>query len=200
VGARSFFNLTQSLGALRFNVEDVGADFVAAHSYKWLIAPRGATFLYIRPDRWPEMAPLAPNWKNVDDPHAEIYGEPYALAADARRVDASLGWFAWVGARAALELLDAVDSSVMESRALRLAGDFRSGALELGYDLAPAECPSQLVSVLLGDPDAAAALERGLREQGVITSARGRRVRFGFHGFNDESDLERALDGLRRRS
>ncbi len=198
VGARCFFNLTQSLGALRFAVDDVGADFVAAHSYKWLLAPRGATFLYIRPDHLPEMTPLAPNWKNVDDPHAEVYGEPYALAADARRVDASLGWFSWVGARAALALLDSIDSRVVESHALRLAADFRTGASELGYDVVPTECPSQLASVVLADVAAAAALERGLREEGVITSARGRRVRFGFHGFNDRSDLELALDGLRR--
>jgi selenocysteine lyase/cysteine desulfurase len=198
VGARSFFNLTQSLGALRFNVEDVGADFVAAHSYKWLLAPRGATFLYIHPDRWAEMAPLAPNWKNVEDPHAEVYGEPYALAVDARRVDASLGWFAWIGARAALELLDSVDSGMVESHALRLAGLFRSGAHELGYDVVPTECPSQLASVAFADAESAATIERGLRERGVITSARGRRVRFGFHGFNDESDLGLALDGLKR--
>jgi selenocysteine lyase/cysteine desulfurase len=198
VGARSFFNLTQSLGVLRFTVADVAADFVAAHSYKWLVAPRGATFLYIHPDRWSEMTPLAPNWKNADDPYAELYGEPYALAADARRVDASLGWFSWVGARAALELLDSVDSGLLEAHALRLAADLRSGARELGYDVAPTECPSQLVSLAVGTADAAVELERGLRERGVVTSARGRRVRFGFHGFNDGADNELALDCLKR--
>jgi selenocysteine lyase/cysteine desulfurase len=198
VGARCFLNLTQSLGVLRFTIDDVGADFVAAHSYKWLIAPRGATFLYVRPDRWPEMTPLAPNWKNVDDPQAELYGEPYALAANARRMDASLGWFSWVGARAALELLDSVDGGVLESHALRLAADFRSGARELGYDVVPTECPSQLACVVVAGVRSAAALELRLRDQGVITSARGRGVRFGFHGFNDESDLAKALEGLKQ--
>jgi selenocysteine lyase/cysteine desulfurase len=203
VGARCFLNLTQSLGALRFDAQAIGADFVAAHSYKWLLAPRGATFLYVRPEGLPQMAPLAPNWKNAADlhhsdmPYANLYAGPYALASDARRLDASLSWFPWIGARAALALLDTIGAAEVEAHCLSLAAAFRDGARALGYAVTPCERPSQLTSVKLGSAEAANNLSRALQARDIVTSARASRVRFGFHAFNDRSDVERALDGLR---
>lgn len=216
VGARSFFNLTQSLGVLPFDASAVGADFVAAHSYKWLLAPRGATFLYVRPDRWGELAPLAPNWKNGGDlygapPHlnaprapddfpryVELYGGPYTLLGDARRADASLAWFSWVGARAALELLDTLTPAEVETHCVSLAAAFRDGARVQGYRVSAHEVPSQITSIELPTPADAGAASQALLDADVVTSARGTRLRFGFHAFNDASDVERALVALER--
>jgi selenocysteine lyase/cysteine desulfurase len=215
VGARSFFNLTQSLGVLPFDVAAVEPDFVAAHSYKWLLAPRGATVLYVHPDRWRELRPLAPNWKNAGDlfgapgesapavagetPHyVELYNGPYSLFDDARRADASLAWFSWAGARAALELLDTLSPHAVATHCTALAADFRHGARALGHRVVARELPSQLAAVEFANPADAGAASKALLTAGVVTSARGARLRFGFHAFNDASDVERALTALRR--
>jgi selenocysteine lyase/cysteine desulfurase len=50
-----------------------------------------------------------------------------------------------------------------------------------------------LVCVEVDDP--ASVVER-LRQQGVVTSWRDRSVRFSFHFYNDESDVEAALAAL----
>ncbi len=113
VGARLFLSAMQSAGVLRLDVRESDPDFVVAHGYKWLLAPRGAGWLYVRPDRLGELESLAPNWKSVAEPYAEYYGGPLAYAEDARKLDTSLAWFPWVGAKAALELLLSYEGSAL---------------------------------------------------------------------------------------
>lgn len=191
-GARLFLDAAQSLGALRLDVEDVRPDFVACHGYKFLLGPRGAAWLYVRPDRIDELHPLAPNWKSLAEPYADYYGDA-ELAADARKLDTSLAWFSWPGARAALELLLELDPAEVEGRCLELAAAFREGAEQQGFRLVPQEAPTQVVGVAL--PDAAAVRAR-LKERRVMAAVRGGFLRLGFHAFNDPSDVEAALQAL----
>lgn len=193
VGARFFVNLTQSLGALRFDAAGCRADYVAAHGYKWLLAPRGTTWLWVRPERLPELRPLSPGWKSVEAPFADFYGGPLAPAAGARRLDASLAWFPWVGARAALELLAAFDAGAIEARCLSLARSFREAASERGFRLAPAEVPSQTAAISVPDPE---GLRARLEERRIMAAVRGGSLRLGFHAYNDESDLAAVLEAL----
>lgn len=195
VGARLFVNLTQSLGALRSPLAGIDPDYAAGHAYKWLLAPRGAAFLYVRPDHIPDMRPLAANWKNVDGPADVYYGGPFVLAASARRLDASLAWFSWVGARAALDLVASFDAERVEAHCLACAEQYRIGAVRLGLDPAPQELPSQIVSVRVANP---AAVASSLQHDGVVAAVRDGWVRAGFHVFNNGEDVDRALAALER--
>jgi cysteine sulfinate desulfinase/cysteine desulfurase-like protein len=49
----------------------------------------------------------------------------------------------------------------------------------------------------MSSPADADAASQKLQAAGVVTSARGRRLRFGFHAFNNESDVSRALAALK---
>ncbi|HXF56330.1 MAG TPA: aminotransferase class V-fold PLP-dependent enzyme [Actinomycetota bacterium] len=119
-GARLFVNLTQSAGVLRTDAAALGADFVAAHGYKWLLGPRGGRLAGRAPDRLPELEPLAPNWHSVPDAYADYYGDS-PLAPDASRLTLSWAWFSGVGAQAALELLARLDPGEVEALALAQA-------------------------------------------------------------------------------
>jgi selenocysteine lyase/cysteine desulfurase len=77
VGARLFVNLTQSLGALRFDAEAVRPDYLAVHGYRWLLCPRDAAWLATRPDRLEELRPLAPSWTSTG-PAARLVRRPVA--------------------------------------------------------------------------------------------------------------------------
>ncbi|MGH2734547.1 MAG: aminotransferase class V-fold PLP-dependent enzyme [Actinomycetota bacterium] len=195
VDARLFLNLTQMLGALTFDVEEIRPDYVAAHGYKWMLCPRGAAWLYVRPDRLESMTPLAPNWKSAADPHASYYGGDLDLSRSASRLDSSLPWFSWVGAKAALQLLLSLDRRAVEQRCLELAAAFRGGASERGFVCVPEEHPSHIVGLEIDDP---AALHERLERRNVVASVRGGGLRLGFHAFNDESDVEAGLDALGR--
>lgn len=191
VGARVFVNLTQSAGVLPFSVRDLEPDYVAAHGYKWLLGPRGAAYLYVAPRFLGETRPLAPNPNTGGD--FGFYGAPYAPAASARRLDSSGAWLAWVGARAGLEIIHALDPGAVQEHCLGLAAAFRRGALSRGFEVAPQELPSQIEGVLVSDPE---QVNAELERRGVIASVRDGYVRVGFHAFNTVDDVAAALDGL----
>jgi selenocysteine lyase/cysteine desulfurase len=109
----------QSAGVLPLGVEP---DWVAVHGYKWLLAPRGAAWLHVRPDRVAGTRPLAPNHKGTTSPWTDYYGGPLALAPDARRFDMSLGWPAWAAAGTALDLVASLDSATVDGAVRRAGG------------------------------------------------------------------------------
>ena len=191
-GARLFVDGTQSVGALAFDAADV--DFLGVAAYKWLLAPRGAAFLYIAPERRAELEPVFAGWTAPADVHASYYGGPLELADDASRFDASLAWIAWVGLAPSLELIDKLGIGAIEARVMALAAMFREGARALGLDVSGTpEGDSQIVSVAVPDPE---ALARTLIDAKVVAAVRDRYLRVSFHFFNDESDVERVLRAL----
>ena len=192
-GARVFVDVCQSLGALRHDVRASGVDYLAAHCYKWMCGTRGASWLYVSRDRLDELKPLTPSWKTPEDPYASYYGGAYEVPKAARKLDVSLAWFSWPGARAALDMLLALDREAVERRALELAEAFGEGARERGFEVTPVELPTQIVGVKV--PDAHALRER-LKEQRVVAAERGGFLRIGFHGFNTQDDLRAGLEAL----
>ncbi|NIH83466.1 aminotransferase class V-fold PLP-dependent enzyme [Amycolatopsis granulosa] len=192
VGARLFVNLTQSLGALRFDLAAVRPDYLAVHGYKWLLCPRGAAWLVTRPDRVPGLRPLAPGWKSTAAPHG-YFGGALDLAPDAARCDASPAWFSWLGAGAALRLFHAVDPARVERHVVGLAGLLTGEAAALGLRRVHDGPASHIVVLATANAD---RIARSLADHGVRATALGDRVRFGFHYFNDESDVAAAVRAL----
>ncbi len=193
-GARLFVDLTQSLGALRFDGDAARPDYLAVHGYKWLLCPRGAAWLATRPDRVEELRPLAPSWKSTGPPYG-YFGGPMRVAGDAARCDSSPAWFSWVGACAALRLLGELDPDQVEQHCLDLATRFASQAATMGLRRVANGPPSQIV--VLGTANAERIAGR-LRQYGIRATALGDRIRFGFHYFNNRHDVAIALRGLDR--
>jgi selenocysteine lyase/cysteine desulfurase len=180
-GADVLLDVTQCAGALPIDATRFA--YVAASAYKWLLCPRGTAFLAVRPHALERLTPHAANWYANDDPWDAIYGLPLRLAAAARRLDVSPAWPCWAGAAPALELLVACGVDAIAEHDLRLAARLRAG---LG--LPPVAGP--IVSVRAGG--AAARLAAA----GVRASARAGGVRLAFHLYNNDHDVDRALEAL----
>ncbi|MGW7481935.1 aminotransferase class V-fold PLP-dependent enzyme [Nonomuraea muscovyensis] len=186
VGARLFVNLTQSLGALSFDLAAVRPDYLAVHGYKWLLCPRGAAWLVTRPDLVGELRPLAPGWKSTGPPYGYFAG-PMRLATDASRCDASPAWLSWMGACAALRLMLSLDARIVERHCLALATRLIERAREIGLRPLNDGGLSQIVVLRVEEADTIAAR---LRHGGIRATALGDRVRFGFHYFNNREDVD----------
>jgi selenocysteine lyase/cysteine desulfurase len=182
-GVRLFLDATQAVGTVPVDAED--GDYIAAHPYKWLCTPRGLAFLYVRRERLDEVEPWTAGWKSSVRPYDNYYGLP-ELTPDARRLDVSLPWLAAAGARPSLELVAALGVERIAAHNLGLARMF---AAETGLP-APA---SPIVRVSVDEPDA--VVER-LRKAGVSCSVRAGSVRLSFHLYNDEADVDLALQAL----
>jgi selenocysteine lyase/cysteine desulfurase len=180
--ARLFVDATQACGWLPLADHDY--DFLVAHSYKWLLSPRGATFFVVRKERLDELKPLHASWWAGDDPYGAYYGPPLRLAENARRFDTSPAWFSWVGAAPALETLEGIGVERIHGHNVELANRFRAG-----MELEPGN--SAIVSVDV--ENGAEKLERA----GIRGAVRAGGLRVSFHVYNTADDVDAALDALR---
>jgi selenocysteine lyase/cysteine desulfurase len=180
--ARLFVDATQACGWLPLADHDY--DFLVAHSYKWLLSPRGATFFVVRNERLDELKPLHASWWAGDDPYGAYYGPPLRLAENARRFDTSPAWFSWVGAAPALETLERIGIGRIHAHNVELANRFRNG-----LELEPGN--SAIVSVDV--ENGAEKLERA----GIRGAVRAGGLRVSFHVYNTADDVDAALDALR---
>ncbi|WP_214321130.1 aminotransferase class V-fold PLP-dependent enzyme [Nonomuraea sediminis] len=174
-GALVIADGSQACGWLPVDVS--GIDALACGGYKWLLAPRGATFGYLSPELRTRMRPLAANWYGAD----AYYGPPLRLADDARAFDLSPAWFSYVGAAPALDLLNDLGIDRIREHNLGLANRFRAG---LGLE------PSDSAIVAVDAPG-----ER-LAAAGIRAAVRAGKVRASFHVYNTVADVDRALNAL----
>jgi selenocysteine lyase/cysteine desulfurase len=180
-GALVLVDATQACGWLPFDAS--AADAVVVGAYKWLMAPRGTGFAYLRPELRDRMTPLLAGWYAGEDVPNSYYGQPLRLAASARRFDTSPAWFCWVGTAPALDLVREIGVPAIHAHDVALANRFLAG---LGRP------PGDSAIVTVEVPDA----ERRLRAAGVRAAVRAGRVRASFHVYTTEADVDLALDAL----
>lgn len=186
-GARTLVDTTQALGWLPLSAADF--DFTVCGAYKWLLCPRGTSFLTV-PEDGGGLAPLHAGWASGEEPWESCYGPVATLARNARRFDEGSAFLAYAGAARSLELVEEIGTRAVREHDLALAGQFRAGMTRLGY--APVAAASPIVAV----PGLGRAAE-GLADTGVRVAVRGGGLRASFHLYNTAEDVERALDALR---
>ncbi|MFH8250258.1 aminotransferase class V-fold PLP-dependent enzyme [Microbacterium sp. B2969] len=186
-GARTFCDATQAVGWLP--VDATMFDALVCHAYKWLCAPRGVAFLAVTREFARDIPSLFAGWYAGDDPWSSCYGTDVVLAGDARRLDVSPAWQAFVGAEPALALFAGLEREALYAHATGLAAAFR---YRLGLD--QPERASAIVT--WADPDGCDVAR--LTAAGITASGRAGRARVAFHVFNDEDDVDLACAALGR--
>ena len=181
-GALTLIDATQACGWLPLDAARF--DVLVAGGYKWLCHPRGTAFMSVARHVRDLLNPPAAGWYAAEQPWETCYGTPLRLAGDARRFDVSPAWLNWHAAAAALELFEAVGIERVHQHDVALANRLRAG---LGLE--PGD--SAIVSLAAGE----AAGER-LAAAGVKASVRAGRVRLSCHLYNDDDDIDHALEAL----
>ena len=181
--ALTLVDSTQASGWLP--IDATGFDYLVCAAYKWLLAPRGTSFLTARDDeRLVALTPSAAGWYSADRPWEMVYGGPLRLAPDARRLDMSPAWLDWVATAAALEYIEGVGVEAIHAHDLGLASKLRDR-----LDMPPGD--SAVVSVP-GDGAVETLVAAGLRVGGLSGGAR-----VCLHLYNDDDDVEAVVRALR---
>jgi len=180
-GALTLVDATQACGWLP--LDGSRFDIVVVAGYKWLLSPRGTAFMAVAPGRLDEIIPVTASWYGGEDVHTSYFGPPLRLATDARRLDTSPAWHSWIGAAAAMAVIEEIGVDAIHEHDLRLANRFRAG-LGLGS--------GNSAIVFVDAPDAEERLERA----GIRAAIRNGRLRTSWHLYNSDEDVERALEAL----
>jgi cysteine desulfurase / selenocysteine lyase len=210
-GALMLVDAVQSAGVLDLDVEALGIDALATSTSKGLLGVMGLGMLYVS-DRWVQrLNPVhVARFGVATGKHESDIGDGVLrLHPDARRFE--VGNYNWIGVAAldaSLDLLLALGTKAIERHAVGLATRLAGGLQQLGYPVCrpPADwARSHIVTIgTLGAGDAYssddARLNRfsdALKAANVKFTVRRGMVRFGFHLYNDESDVERILEVAR---
>jgi selenocysteine lyase/cysteine desulfurase len=189
-GARVLLDATQAVGWLP--VAGAAYDYVVCGGYKWLLCPRGVSFLTVREgaDDW--VSPHFVGWYAAEDPWGECYGPIAETAHSARRYDVMPPFLLHLAGAASLSLIEELGVPAIGAHDVALAERFRSGVQRLGHKAVPSgAAPSAIVSVP-GLGDAAAALTAA----GIRVAARAGHLRAAFHLYNGTADVDRLLAAL----
>ena len=198
----------QSVGILRIDLKQTPVDAVTVATPKGLLGLYGMGFLFVR-SHWAErMRPAYLSRFGVDLGVAhEAAGSDgaYRLNAGAHRFDVgNYNYLGCIAAATSIGQLLEIGSSTIERHALRLSNRFAHGLLGLDLPVYGGEPgPDSAHIVCLGDvmseqhdTTSHASLQDlcgYLTAHGVKLSIRRGVLRFSFHLYNDESDVERAL-------
>ena len=201
MGTALVLDLTQSLGALPFDVNDVQPDFAVAANYKWLLGPYSTGLMYVAP-RWHGGLPLEEGWiqraNSRDFSSLILYSDDYD--AGARGFD--------MGERSNFALLPAAERAmqqILEWKVAELSETcgamnrrLAAEAAELGFS-APAE-PLRAAHYLCLRRKAPIPKEltEALAREKVFVSIRGSSIRVTPHVYNTAEDCERLIACLRR--
>lgn len=182
-------------GQLELDLGALGPDIYAASCHKWLCAPRGSGFLYVRPESQPLIqAPVLS--------HGSTRGADFV---ERNRWQGTRDPSAFLAVPAAIEFQEANDWSSIRRRCHDLARAARSSVSEL-VGLAPLtpdgpEWFAQMVSVPLPPCDPEDIRERLFREYRIDAPVREwnglHLIRLSFQAYNAPDDLERLLEALR---
>jgi selenocysteine lyase/cysteine desulfurase len=189
----------QGLGQLPFDVRATPVDLLACGGQKWLLAPWGSGFLYVRRELIGALAPRFTGWLSFQgtDDFSRLTDYDATFHADARRFElASLPYQDIVGLTASLGLLREADPQRVAThlRALRapLVARATDGAFEV---VSPLDAAHDSAIWCVRTRDVTATFER-LREAGVKCSLREGNIRLSPHLYNTVDEIERVASLL----
>jgi cysteine desulfurase / selenocysteine lyase len=195
-GAVLVLDASQSAGTVPLDVRADDVDFLVATSYKWLCSSIGAAICYIRPELVADFRPPFVGWKSAVEPY-DLDAADMRLPASARKLEFSTsGYGAGIALGAAIEYFLAVGIERVLAHDLALAARLREGLERLDAEiLTPREDDRRIGIVTARFPgkDGEAVAAR-LNERGIVVAPRFGSTRFSTHVFNDEADVDRALD------
>lgn len=195
-GILTFVDGAHAPGQLDLRLDDFGADFYTGNCHKWLLAPKGAAFLWVRPESQPLIEPLVVSWGN-----ASVEDSPFIQENEYQGTRDIAPYLAVV---AAIRFYRDYDWKNVAARCRAIAQDVRTMFVETlgGPPLAPPSWYAQLVAHEVA-PDHPERIKDRLYDEFRIEipiSQLGDRwfIRASVQGYNDASEYEALRAALRQ--
>ncbi|MBD3206012.1 aminotransferase class V-fold PLP-dependent enzyme [Candidatus Bathyarchaeota archaeon] len=183
----------QAAGAVEVDVKKDDVDFYACGSYKWLLGPSGAGFLYAKEDHHESLKPKEYGYRAI----AEHSLETPALKDTAQRLEfGEPSYLSFVGTKAGIDLMLGLGTDRIERQILSLAQKLYDGVHELTLEIVSPEnkdLRSGVISFTAGKDE---EIFDQLTRRGYIISLRPAGIRISTGFYNSMEEIERLLGDL----
>jgi cysteine desulfurase / selenocysteine lyase len=198
VGAFLIVDATQAAGAMRVDTSTLAADAIVTSGYKWL-GGHGGVGLAAVSESLLKQLPILPGWMAASNPF-DFDAKSLSFASDARRfTQSTMSYVSIAGLTVSIEQLLSLGENRLEAHARQLAAMLVDGAREYGWkpfhDVHGVPASPHIISLAHSRHSARETVEK-LRDQRIICSARGGRVRVSFAPYNDAGDVMKLLQAL----
>ena len=189
-------------GIVPIDVHALGIDLLVTGVLKWLCGGQGLALVYCRRELIESMRPAVVGWFGTKDPF-DFDRSGLRLRDDARRFETGTPPLpqAWT-ASGGLEIITEVTVEAIRARNQELTRGVIERADDAGLEVAsPRDDDRRGGLVRVRVPGGRVGAERVLHrlfERDVVLDARDDALRISPHFFNDEGDLDRCFDELRR--
>lgn len=200
-GIRTLVDGAHAIGQITLDVPGIGADFYTSNLHKWLCAPKGSAFLWVRRELQESIDPIVASWGL--EPLKE-YDSDFIARHEyrgTREIAPSLA------TAAALRFFDDYRWDLVRQRCRRLVSEVRNRIVDT-FGWQPLDSPQdreplQMVAFILPDEIDAFALKDALFENDrvevpVFDWNDHQTLRVSVQGYNGRRDIDRLIDSLER--
>ena len=194
-------DVTQSMGAMPLDLQAIKPAFLATAGYKWMQGPYGLAYLYVAQE-YQDGKPLEYNWitRAGSEDFARLVDyvdEPSSGASKFDMGERSNTLLHPMGI-AAISLLLEWDVHRLEATLGAYNNRLIEACAELGFTVAPKPHRSAHLLGLRFPGKLPSTLATELAQQQIYVSVRGDAIRVSPHVYNDENDLDRFLQALKK--
>lgn len=193
-------DVMQGLGALAFDVEKTGADFLSTGTAKWLLGPQGIGFIYVTKELQKKLNPPHLGWHSrLDMLDFHNYDQP--LKPDASRFEFatpySIGIWSFAGA---IEIILESDSNEIERHIIKNSDRLVEGVKNIGFnvisDRSNQNVKSGIVVISNENEKLNEIIHSKLIDRKVTISLRNNRLRISPHFYNTTNEIDQFLNVL----
>jgi len=194
-----FVDAIQQVGVAPIDVRAMDADLVACGGQKWLCAPWGSGFTWIRPEVQERFPPPMVSWlaTSAGADFGDMLHYSMNWRSNARKFElATLGVQDYLGLARSIEVLQEVGVHTIREHVLTLHDVLIDWVDRSNAVLVSPRDPERRAGILTIGVDAVSEAADALRQRGVVCSVREGALRFAPHVYNTKDDIDAVVDIL----
>ncbi len=201
-----FVDGIQAVGVVPLDVKRMGIDYLACGSHKWLMAPEGAGFVYVSPEKAEQLQPNLAGWISHEDAFEFLTGGPQTLRYDrpfqrgARMLESgTFNSIGCAGLSASVGLIQSIGVNAIYQHVQTWLDALEAPLLNRGFDSArmpDREGRSGILSVRPPDERPAADWASALAERGIACASPAGWLRLAPHWPNSVAEVEKVLQAV----